>query len=180
MEATLFSTFLDVHNWLFSNDDRCFRIHEVKQLNHIRVAHANATVARRPADFVFVLGPVDVNEAVARIGVVFVQTVEPKNARHHQVLRRRQRITWRKRHAAAKDRAAGGIAADFFYDAKSAGRRLETALFSPDTKVGSGNRVGTQRFIASFQSEALLSNGDVDLSGCTFHNARAGLQSACR
>lgn len=150
--------------WLLSNQDRRFCFHKVKQLNHICVAHSNATVARRLTDFVLVPRPVNVNEAIAGIGVVFVQTIQPQNPRHHQILRGRERIVRPKRHAAAKNRSVRRIAADLFCDPKSAGRRFEAALFGPNPKTGSGYRVGTQSFVASFQNEALIFNRDFDLA----------------
>ena len=41
------------------------------------MAHSHASVARQVVDFVLVFGAVDVNETVARVGVVFIQAIKP-------------------------------------------------------------------------------------------------------
>jgi hypothetical protein len=59
-------------SWLRSNQDMRSGLHKVKQFNDIHVPHPNATVAVWLADFVFVLGPVNIDEAAAGIGVIIV------------------------------------------------------------------------------------------------------------
>ena len=94
--ATLFSTFLETPRAHVSrvNRDRRTFVHKVEQLDHVVVAHANATVAIGRADLVLMLRPVDVNETLPRIRVLFFETVQPKNARSHEVGRVWQRIVW--------------------------------------------------------------------------------------
>jgi len=80
--ATLFSTFLETpraHVLRVNRDRRTF-VHKVEQLDHVVVAHANATVTIGRADLVLVLRAMDVDEAVAGIAIVFFETVQPKNA----------------------------------------------------------------------------------------------------
>ena len=77
---------------LRANRDRRAFLDEVEQLDHVVVAHANTTVAIGRADLVLVPRAVDVNKAVTRVGIVFFETVQPKNARGDQILGVRQRI----------------------------------------------------------------------------------------
>jgi hypothetical protein len=62
---------------LFFNDYWRIVIHEIEQLNDVCVAHPNATSACRAANFAFMFCAVDVNEALARVGIVLVQSVQP-------------------------------------------------------------------------------------------------------
>jgi len=59
------------------NYDRRAFIHEIEQFDYIRVPHSNAAAAVGGADLVLVFGAVDVDEAVACICIVLVQSVEP-------------------------------------------------------------------------------------------------------
>jgi hypothetical protein len=54
------------------NHHRRALIHQIEQFDDIRVSHPDATAACGYADFVLVFGAVDVNEAVARIGILLV------------------------------------------------------------------------------------------------------------
>ena len=51
-------------------------------------------MTRGRADFVLVSGAMNVNEAVARIRILLVQSVEPQNTRRDQILRRRKRFVY--------------------------------------------------------------------------------------
>lgn len=77
MEATLFSTFLDVQ--LFANDNRCAFINEIEHLNHICISHSDAAVAVGLADRLFMSRAVDVNETITSVGVVLFDSIEPQN-----------------------------------------------------------------------------------------------------
>ena len=92
--ATIFSTFLETRpaRVLRVNRNRRAFVDEVEQLDHVVVAHANATVTIGRADLVLVLRAMDVDEAVAGIAIVFFETVQPKNARGNQVVCVWQRI----------------------------------------------------------------------------------------
>ena len=67
----LFSIFLATRDLLLNHDRRLF-IDEIEQFNHVRVAHSNTTVAVRPADLVLVFRAMNVDEALARVRVVFL------------------------------------------------------------------------------------------------------------
>ena len=54
------------------NYDRCALVHQIKQFDYIRVPHPDATAAVRRADLVLMFGAMDVDEAVARIGILLV------------------------------------------------------------------------------------------------------------
>jgi hypothetical protein len=79
---------------------------------------------------------VNVNEAVARVRVVFVQTIEPKNSRRDQVLGRRKWIVGLERDAALKNCPGPQAVSDFRHDSKIAGRRFIAALFHTEAEPG--------------------------------------------
>ena len=54
-------------------------IDHFEQFDHVLVTHSHAAVTRRRADFVLVFGAMNVHEAVARIRIVLIQSVEPQN-----------------------------------------------------------------------------------------------------
>ena len=68
----------------------------------------------RLANLVFVVRAVDVNEAVARVGVVFLEAIEPEDAREDEIIGRRRRVVRRERDPAAENRAAGKRRRRFF------------------------------------------------------------------
>jgi hypothetical protein len=77
--ATIFSTFLErprAHVSRVNRNRRAF-LDEVEQLDDVVVAHANAAVTIGRADLVLVFCAMNVDEAVARIGIVFFETVQP-------------------------------------------------------------------------------------------------------
>jgi len=118
MEATLFSTFLDGR--LFTNRNQNALIDEVEQLNYVCVPHANATMAVRPADRFLMFRAVNVNEPIARIGVVLLGSIQPQNPRRDEIFGRRQRIIRTERNARLKNRSRFGVVADLFRDSKLA------------------------------------------------------------
>jgi hypothetical protein len=54
-------------------------IDHFEQFDHVLVTHPHAAVTRSRADFVLVFGAMNVHEAVARIRIVLVQSIEPQN-----------------------------------------------------------------------------------------------------
>lgn len=82
---------------LFPNDDGRVFINEIEQVDDILIPHPNAAVAGGLADFVFVFRAVDINKPLPRIRILFLQTIEPEDARHDQVLRGRKRVARFKR-----------------------------------------------------------------------------------
>src|ERR1700719_2618202 len=101
MEATLFSTFLNVQ--LFMNDNRCAFINQIEYLNHICISHSDAAVAVGSADRLFMFRAVNVNETITSVGIVLFDSIEPQNPRCDEILCRRQRIVRTKRSARLKN-----------------------------------------------------------------------------
>ena len=62
---------------LFFNDYWCVVIDEIEQLNDIRVSHPNATTAGWAANLTLMFCAMYVNESVARVSIVLVQSVQP-------------------------------------------------------------------------------------------------------
>src|SRR6202022_2410675 len=98
-------------------------------------------------------GSVNVNEPVVRIRIVFIQPVEPKDARCDEVLSGRGRVIGPKRHARFENRSRRGAVSYFFRDAKSAQRRFHAAFLSPYSKTRTGNGIRTEDFAPRVQSE---------------------------
>jgi hypothetical protein len=59
------------------NYNRRSLVNEIEQLDYVRIPHPYATAAVRRANLVLVFGAMDVDEAVACIGILLVQSVEP-------------------------------------------------------------------------------------------------------
>lgn len=138
-------------------------INKLKQVYDINISHSDAPVAGWPADFVLVFGAVNVNETVARIGVVLIQAIEPQDARHHQVLSRRKLIAGFQRHATLENSIAWQAAADLLCDTEAAGWCFHAAFLSPDSKSRSGHRVVADWYLVFHQGEALITDRDVNV-----------------
>ncbi len=52
-------------------------VDKIEQLDYVRVPHPDATAAVRCANLVLVFGAMNIDEAIARIGILLVQSVEP-------------------------------------------------------------------------------------------------------
>ncbi len=146
------------------NDDGRPVIDQIEQFNDVGVAHSNAAMTCWAADFVLVFCAVNIDEAVARVGIVFFQSLEPQNTRHHQVLGRRKRIANLEWDAALKNSSARQIAADFFDHAKMSSGRFVAPLLRPDAESRSGHRIAADWRLAFLQDEPLISNRDVNVS----------------
>jgi len=144
MEATLFSTYLDVR--LFANGDRGVLIDQIEQLNHIRISHPNTAVTVRPANGFFMFCTMNVNEPIARVGVMFFHSIEPQNSRSNKIFRVWQWIIWAERNACFKNCSRCGLVTDLLRDPKLAQRGLEASGFRSETEPRTGNRVGTKLF----------------------------------
>ena len=129
-----------------------------EQFDHVLVTHPHAAVTRSRADFVLVFGAMNVDEAVARIRILLVQSVEPQNTRRHQVLCGRKPFVGLKRNAAYKNGSVRHIASDLLRHAKTAGRRFEAPLLRPDTESRRGHGVRADRLFVFFYGELLVSN----------------------
>ena len=68
--------YLQLRESRLDHNGRAF-LNEIEQFDHIRIAHPHAATAGGRADFVLVLGAMDVNEPVMCIGIPLVQSVEP-------------------------------------------------------------------------------------------------------
>ena len=146
------------------NDDRRPIIDQIEQFNYIGAAHPNAAMARWAADLVLVFCAVNVDEAVARVGIVLFQSIEPQDARHHQVLGRRKRIAGLEWDAALKNGSARQIAPNFFDHAKISSGCLVAPLLRPNAESRSGHRIAADWLLAFLQGEPLISNRDVYVS----------------
>ena len=62
---------------LFLDHDRRAFVHQIEQFDYIHIPHPDATAARGCTDFVLVFRAMNVDEAVAGIGIQLVQSVEP-------------------------------------------------------------------------------------------------------
>ena len=131
------------------------------------------------ADLVLVLGPVNVNEAVASIRVVIVHAVQPKNSRHHQVVGGGQRVFRPEGHSAAKNRSTRHVAADLLGDPEIAGRRLETAFLGPNAKPRCGNWIGADSFTVASKRKLLVADRNIDGGAWTLRRRSRVLRGRC-
>ena len=60
-----------IDNSCLDYDWRAF-IHEIEQLDHVRIPHPHATATGGGTDLVLVFGAMDVNKSVACIGILLV------------------------------------------------------------------------------------------------------------
>src|ERR1700719_3694908 len=112
---------------------------------------------------------VNINEPITRVRVMFLEPVEPKNARRNEIFRFGHRIVWPKGDARFENCSRRGGASDFFCDAKPAQRRFQAAFLSPDSKTRTGNRIRTKDFTITGQGETLIAKGNVDFRSGTLH-----------
>ena len=108
------------------------------------------------------LRAVNINETVAGIGVVWLDPVEPENAREDEVVSRGHRVLRREWNAAAKDRVDGKIGANLLANLKSAQRGLHAAFLRAQAKAGSGDGITGQDAIVADEVETLFAHGDSD------------------
>src|SRR5438552_3846236 len=135
-------------------------------------------MTRWSPDLVLVFRSVNINKSLARVCIVFIQPVEPKNPRGDEILRVRQRVSWPKRYARFKNCSRRGVVSDLLCNAKVTERCLQTSFLSANAETGSGNREGTEFFTVPGQNETLIANGNVDFASGTLHRSRAALQFA--
>ena len=161
----LFSPFFRIsRSWsLFFDRYVSTLINELKQVYDINISHSDASVAGWHADFVLVPGAVNVNETVARVGVVFIQAIKPQDAGHHEVCSRRKRIFGFQRDATLKHSITRQAAADLLCNLETAGWCFHAAFFRPDSKSRRGHRVTANWRLAFHHSEALIANRDVNI-----------------
>ena len=63
--------------------------HLIEERNQIGALHSNATVTGWQANLLFMVRTVDVDESVARVSVVFLEAIEPEDAREDEIIGRR-------------------------------------------------------------------------------------------
>lgn len=59
------------------NDYRRTLIHQLEKFHHVFIPHTHTTMTRGRADLVFVFRAVNIDEPVARIRIVLIQSVQP-------------------------------------------------------------------------------------------------------
>ena len=139
-------------------------VNQVEQFNYIRIPHSHTTAAGGRADLVLVLGAVNVDVAVARIGIVLVQSVEPYDPRHDQILGLRNLFNGLKRHAASKNSAARGVGPNLLRDTETPGWRFHASHFRANAEPRSGHRVTMDQCVAVLQRKLLITDRYVDIS----------------
>src|ERR1700688_2426952 len=89
-DATLFSTFFRRKRGAsFLDRHWCAGLNQIEKFNEIGIPHPNTAVTGSFTNLVFVIGPVDINEAITRVRVVRFKAIEPEYARQHQIIVRR-------------------------------------------------------------------------------------------
>src|SRR5262245_5004675 len=106
----------------------------VEQFDQVGSFHPDAPEARRRSNFILVARPVDIDVAVAGIGIVLFQAFQPKNAGKYQVIGFQGRLRWRNRHATLKNRIGRKTNANLVSDPKPSKRRPETASLTTDSE----------------------------------------------
>jgi hypothetical protein len=139
---------------LLLNQDWCAGLNQFEKFNEIGIPHPNAAVTCRFADFMFVVRPVNVNEAVARVRVVRFESIV-----------RRMFILKTDRFATFENGADGRVASKFFGNPKLAQRRFHAAFLRTEAEARRGNGISAYRLLAGFQRESLIANGNVKASG---------------
>ena len=120
---------------LFLDQDRRSLVHQFKQLDDVGVAHANAAVTVGAPDLVFMSRSVNVNETLARVRIVFIQSSQPENARRDQIFRGRQWVLRFERNPASKNGAERHAVPDFFRDLETAEGRFVASFFRPESEA---------------------------------------------
>ena len=150
---------------LLLNQDWCAGLNQFEKFNQIGIPHPNAAVTCRFTNFMFVVRPVNVNEAVARVCVVRFESIEPEDARQHQIIIRRMFILKTDRFAAFENGADGRVASKFFGNPKLAQRRFHAAFLRTEAEARRGNGISADQLLAGFQRESLIANGNVKARG---------------
>lgn len=131
---------------LLIDHDRRAHLHQIEKLDNVCISHADAAVAVSLANFVFVLRAVDVNETIAGVGVVRLDSLQPENARENEIVRPRKRIIRSERNATDEDRAVRHSLADLVTDAKFSERCFVAARFGAGTEARSRDWITPQNF----------------------------------
>ena len=146
--------------------DRDFRTptDDVIELDDVARTHADATVARRPANVSFLWCAVNVDEAAVGIRVLRFSSAQPKNSRDDGITTgriRRQNFT--RAAAVLKNRSTRRGAADLFRDFHFAQRRAAAARRITEGKLRRRNGIRCQKSAIVEQSHPLLGHADDDV-----------------
>ena len=153
-------------------------LNQIEKFNEIGIPHANTAVTRRFPNFVFMVGSVNVNEAVSRVRVVRFEPVEPEDAGQNQIIIGRMFVLQTDRLATLENGADGGACPEFFDNAELAERRSHTALLRSETEARGGNGISAHRFLTGLQRESLIADGNVKTRG--LHRDIWTLHFACK
>ncbi len=114
----------------------------IEELHNVGIPHAHAAMAGRGADQPLLVRAVDVDVALAGIGVFRIQPVEPEDAGEDFVLLAAFFRNLAGRKPGLENRARRGTVANLLGDAKSPGGRLVAAGFRPQPEPRRGNGIG--------------------------------------
>ena len=149
INATIFSHLFPVTKTDSSFDeDGGLLVHQIEKFNHIGIGHPNAAVTCRLANLLFVIRSMDINVAVARVRVVFLHPMQPKNARHYQIFVWRALSGLVDRFATLEDRSLRVIMPNFLSDTEFADRRLPAAFLRTKAKTRRRDREAANRIFA--------------------------------
>jgi hypothetical protein len=118
----------------------CF--HTVKKIGHLGIPEADATVARSGANEVLAVGSVEIDIAVPGVGILRVESFEPKDPCQDKILLSPRGRDVTCGDAAFENTPQGGPLANFLADPESSCGCPEAAFLSPDAEFGSGNVPG--------------------------------------
>jgi len=163
---------------LLLNQDWGVGLNQIEKFNEIGIPHANTAVTRRFPNFVFVVGSVNVDEAIPRVRIVRFEPVKPKDSGKDQILIRRMFVPKTDRLATLENGAHGRVCPELLGNPKLAERRLHTALLRSKAEARSGNGISAHRFLTRLQREALIADGNVKTRG--LHRDIWTLHFACK
>ena len=147
----------------------------LEEVCDVRVAHADAAVACGGAELGLVVGAVNVDVAVAGVGVVGIEAVEPEDACLDEVGGVVRVAEMACGDAACEDGAEGGAGADFLGDLEAAEGGFEAALACAEAELGGGDGV-VAGGVSALEGEGLAGDGDVDGRGLHWGRVRLCLR----
>ena len=125
------------------------------------------TVGR--ADLVLVFCAVNVDEAIAGVGIFGIKSFEPKDPGGHEIFRVGKRIVGTQCHARLEDCSRFGAVPDLLRDPKITERRLVAAFFGANPEARTGDRKRANFLAVTSQAKELIFEGDVDLGSAALH-----------
>src|ERR1700730_17025434 len=98
----------------------------------------------------------NVNEALARVGIVLIQAIEPENTRGNQILGARKRVVRAEGHPTLKNGSNRHAVTDLGRHLKISGWRLVTAFFNTDSEARTRDWIFSYNFVAVLKGERLV------------------------